>query len=126
MTKWRLALVAGVLGFVVAYMQYNKPHKDYGAEPIERSWEADELVTWFKETPAEGHGTWHDKVVRVDGVVASVSKRGIVVAPGVVVHWSEDESPEAEKGAEVAVVGRIVGFDGLFGEVRLDHARRAD
>ena len=69
MTKWRLALVAGVLGFVVAYMQYNKPHKDYGAEPIERSWEADELVMWFKETPAEEHGTWQDKVVRVDGVV---------------------------------------------------------
>ena len=41
MTKWRLALVAGFLGFVVAYMQYNKPHKNYGAEPIERSWEAD-------------------------------------------------------------------------------------
>ena len=126
MTKWRLALVAGVLGFVVVYMQYNKPHKDYGAEPIERSWEADELVTWFKETPAEGHGTWQDKVVRVDGIVASVSEHGIVVAPGVVVHWSEDKSIEAEKGAYIAVVGRIVGFDGLFGEVRLDHARRAD
>lgn len=126
MTKWRLALMAAVLGFAVAYMQYNKPHKDYGAEPIERSWEADELVTWFKETPAEGHGTWQDKVVRVDGIVASVSEQGIVVAPGVVVHWSEDELPEAEKDEDITVVGRIVGFDGLFGEVRLDHARRAD
>ena len=65
-------------------------------------------LTWFKETPAEGHGTWQDKVVRVDGFALYRARGGT----GVVVHWLEDKS--MSRGADIAVVGRIVGFDGCL------------
>ena len=50
------------------------------------------------------------------------SDRGIVLSPGVVVTWEEVASHAAPEGA-VTIQGRLVGFDDLFGEVRIDHAR---
>ena len=120
---WLLLLGAFAGGF--AYMMYNKPHKDYASEEVAKSWAADELVDWYTSHPTEEHAQRQDQVIGVTGEVSSADDRGVILAPGVVVTWEAGAAPDAAPSGQVSVKGRVVGFDDLFGEVRLDHARLA-
>ena len=120
---WLLLLAVFAGGF--AYTMYNKPHKDYATEEVAKSWSADELVAWYTSHPAVDHAQWQEKVVAVTGEVTSADDRGVILAPGVVVTWETGAAPDAAPSGQVSVKGRVVGFDDLFGEVRLDHARLA-
>ena len=50
-----LILASSLLAAVVAYVQYNKPHKDYGQAAVEAHWKADELVQWYGAHDASEH-----------------------------------------------------------------------
>ncbi|MGB1384627.1 MAG: hypothetical protein ACPG6N_05220 [Flavobacteriales bacterium] len=116
-------LVAGaVAAGVLIYTQYNKPHKDYSEQEVARSWKAEELATWYATHPAEQHSKWQEKVVAVSGTVASGSESGLVLEHGIVVTWDPGSAPSTPPKGDIQVKGRVVGFDDLFGEVRLDHA----
>ena len=66
---------------------------------------------------------WQEKVVEVTGTVRSSSMQGVVLNPGVVATYDEGHAPEVSPTGRVALKGRLVGFDDLFGEVRIDHVR---
>ena len=117
------AFIAACLGGVVAYVQYNKPHKDYGQAAVEAHWKADELVQWYGAHDASEHAMWQDKMVTVAGTVTALTATGALLSPGVVVSWDSGPMPDVQVGSAVIVQGRLLGFDDLLGEVRLDHAR---
>ena len=116
-------LASLVAGFVLGYSMYNKPHRDYVSEAVAKSWSSTELVEWHTSHPESEHAQWQDQVMQVSGNVTSVSDRGIVLSPGVVVTWEEGHQPATAPVGAVTIQGRLVGFDDLFGEVRIDHAR---
>ena len=118
-----LLVAALVAAFVVAYSMYNKPHRDYASEEVAKSWSSTELVEWHTSHPESEHVQWQDQVMQVSGNVTSVSDRGILLSPGVVVTWEKDREPASAPEGAVTIQGRLVGFDDLFGEVRIDHAR---
>ena len=118
-----LLVAALVAAFVVAYSMYNKPHRDYASEEVAKSWSSTELVAWHTSHPESEHVEWQDQVMQVSGNVTSGSDRGIVLSPGVVVTWEEGRQPTTAPEGAVTIQGRLVGFDDLFGEVRIDHAR---
>ena len=118
-----LLVAALVAGFVLGYSMYNKPHRDYASEEVAKSWSSTELVEWHTSHPEAEHAQWQDEVMQVSGTVTSVSDRGIVLSPGVVVTWEEGHRPATAPNGALTIQGRLVGFDDLFGEVRIDHAR---
>ncbi len=118
---WGLMVAAAVAGVVVVQM-YHKPHKDYAAADVERTWEAEALVAWFQTNDATTHGQWSEQVVSVSGEVRESTSDGVILEPGVVCVWQAEVSVPPLAG-RVTLKGRIVGFDDLFGEVRVDHAQ---
>ena len=121
-----LLVAAAVAGGVVAYSMYNKPHKDYCEAEVAQTWTSHDLVSWYSSHPAEDHAQWQDKVVLVEGPVSSSSDQGVVLSPGAVLTWGCGNDPKSALEGTVRVKGRIVGFDDLFGEIRLDHAQVVD
>lgn len=118
-----LILASSLLAAVVAYVQYNKPHKDYGQATVEAHWKADELVQWYGAHDASEHAMWQDKMVAVAGTVTALTATGALLSPGVAVSWDSGGMPDVQVGSAVIVQGRLLGFDDLLGEVRLDHAQ---
>lgn len=116
-------LAAVVAGAVVAWSMYNKPHKDYAQEEVAQTWRAEDLVAAFAEAPDDMQAQWQEKVVEVTGTVRSFSMQGVVLNPGVVATYDEGHAPEVAPTGRVTLKGRLVGFDDLFGEVRIDHVR---
>lgn len=120
--KWTFVAGCLIAGFVAVSM-YNKPHKDYASEEVAQTWTADELVAWYTSHTPEEHAQWQEKVIAITGEVTSADDLGVILAPGVVVTWETGAAPQPTPSGRVSVKGRVVGFDDLFGEVRLDHAR---
>ena len=118
-----LFLAAVVAGAVVVWSMYNKPHKDYTQEEVAQTWRAEDLVAAFAEAPDDMQAQWQEKVVEVAGTVRSSSMQGVVLNPGVVATYDEGHAPEVAPTGRVTLKGRLVGFDDLFGEVRIDHVR---
>ena len=116
-------LASLVVGFVLGYSMYNKPHKDYAQEEVAQTWRADDLVAAFTADPEAMQAQWQEKVVEVSGAVASSSAQGVVLHPGVVANYDAGHAPDMSPSGQVTLKGRLVGFDDLFGEVRIDHAR---
>ena len=121
-----LSLATLVAMAALGYSMYNKPHKDYAQEEAVQTWTADELVQEFKANPSEMQSKWQEHVVAVVGKVASSSGKTVILAPGVVANYDLGNEPDIEPSGVVKVKGRLVGFDDLFGEVRLDHAQLID
>ena len=117
------AFIAACLGGFVAYVQYHKPHKDYAQATVEATWEATELVQWYGAHDASKHAMWQDKMVAVAGTVTSLTATSALLSPGVSVSWDSGVMPDVQVGSAVIVQGRLLVFDDLLGEVRLDHAR---
>ena len=118
-----LFLAAVVAGAVVAWSMYHKPHKDYAQEEVAQSWRAEDLVAAFAEASDDMQAQWQEKVVEVTGTVRSSSMQGVVLNPGVVATYDDGHAPEVAPTGRVTLKGRLVGFDDLFGEVRIDHVR---
>ena len=118
-----LFLAAVVAGAVVVWSMYNKPHKDYTQEEVAQTWRAEDLVAAFAEAPDDMQAQWQEKVVEVAGTVRSSSMQGVVLNPGVVATYDEGHAPEVAPTGRVTLKGRLVGYDDLFGEVRIDHVR---
>lgn len=116
-------LAAVVAGAVVVWSMYNKPHKDYAQEEVAQTWRAEDLVAAFAKAPDDMQAQWQEKVVEVTGTVRSSSMQGVVLNPGVVATYDEGHAPEVAPTGRVTLKGRLVGFDDLFGEVRIDHVR---
>ena len=96
-------LASLVVGFVLGYSMYNKPHRDYATEEVAKSWSSIELVEWHTSHPESEHVQWQDQVMQVSGNVTSVSDRGIVLSPGVVVTWEEGQQPATAPESAVTI-----------------------
>jgi hypothetical protein len=75
MKKLLIALVAiGVIGGVVAYQIYNKPHRDIDAEKPVASVSADDLFSAFDADEAAANTSYLDQVIEVSGTVDEITE----------------------------------------------------
>jgi Tfp pilus assembly protein PilE len=67
-------LVVAVLGGIVAYMQYNKPHQNIEKASAEAKIEATALFEAYTKDEATANQKYTGKIVEVSGKVKEVSK----------------------------------------------------
>jgi len=66
-------LVIAVIGGVLAYMLYNKPHRDTAAAKSDFVMDAPALFKEYSEDEAKANEKYLDKVIKVKGIVKAVS-----------------------------------------------------
>lgn len=69
-------LLIALIGGVVAYKMYNKPHRDIDAEPAAASLTAGELFTNYEESEDKSDTLYLDKVIEVTGTISELSENG--------------------------------------------------
>jgi len=108
-----LALAAGIF----AYRQWNKPHTDFTELDAAAQLTVTELVQSFEQ----GTSPWLNQPVEVTGQIGQADENGGTLDGGVVFTWAEGSDRQVPHSGEgVTLKGRLVGFDDLFGEARMD------
>ncbi len=117
-----IILVLGVLGGIGAYFYvFHKPHRDLANEEAALTEPANILVDKFRENVESANAVFVGQVVEVRGIAAEVHPDHILLEGGVYCTLAEDAlNPAVNQGSEITVKGRVVGYDDLFEEVKMD------
>ena len=137
-----IVVICAIIGAVVGYFIYNKPHKNYEKAEADFTLTANELYDAFNDNAADAGEMYRDKVVQVTGTVDEISElqdsstalifgadnamMGGINAKLSTDYFSDDEYRQELKkvnsGDQVSVKCRCVGFDqDLISEVKLDN-----
>lgn len=113
-------VLAGAALFFAVY-EYNRPASDRTMESSAVTLSARELHSGFLGGDSLQSAQWLNRIVEVTGEVQSAKGATVMLVPGVVCTF--EESPDRSQcleGSEVTLKGRVLGFDDLFNEVRMD------
>lgn len=119
-------LVICVAGIGTYFYVFHKPHRDIAGESAEMDVQAAMLVDEYSSDRVAADEQYLDQVIMVQGVVVEVDSTHLKLESGIYcdMHKDTDVSGLME-GDAIAVKGRVVGYDELFGEVRLDNCTLA-
>lgn len=115
---WILLAIV-VVGAAIYFYVFHKPHRDLAGEEATVTLTADELHNAFASNASEAQISYLDKVVEVEGVLDAISDSVAVMTPGIACTMLHPENLPQE-GDELTIKGRVVGYDDLFEEVKLD------
>ena len=113
-------VLAGAALFFAVY-EYSRPASDRTMESSAVTLSAHELHSGFLGGDSLQSAEWLNQIVEVTGEVQSAEGTTVMLVPGVVCRF--EESPDRSQcleGSEVTLKGRVLGFDDLFNEVRMD------
>ena len=128
MTKNKITLITISLLFFIAFFgtvffTYNKPHKDFSAAQTDITLEAAKLYEHYQNDLSDANLKFLDKVLLVNGPVTELNSNLVIIGGNIV--CSLDSSYILDTGIKlddkISVKGRCIGYDDLFGEVRIDH-----
>lgn len=128
MTKNKITLITISLLFFIAFFgtvffTYNKPHKDFSAAQTDITLEAAKLYEHYQNNLSDANLKFLDKVLLVNGPVTKINSNLVIIGGNIV--CSLDSSYVLDIGIKlndkISVKGRCIGYDDLFGEVRIDH-----
>ncbi|MBE0641062.1 MAG: hypothetical protein IH599_03450 [Bacteroidales bacterium] len=121
-----LLLIATLVGVVVAYFMYNKPHPDYTAMEPEHTLSALTIYQAFLDDPTGSNALYTGKVIQLNGTLTRVEpldttailvfalEEGMFGEQGVRCTMHPDHLAPAEalkEGSEVNVKGYCTGFN---------------
>lgn len=107
------------LGVGIGYLYLYQGHRDIAGEESAFVLTSEILVSEFQIDADEANRKYLNNTVEVTGRVSDLSDSTILLEPGVFAVFAE--LPIEQKiGNEVKIKGRCIGFDELFGEVKLD------
>ena len=128
MKKIKLTLIfiaiSALAGGLFVYYQFNKPHRDFSEEEAAFSLKATELVKAYQEDEALADSLYVDQLIAIEGEVAELKDQAVVLKPGVYLSLDSTQSVESILiGQQTTLVGRVLSYDPLFEEVKMDNAR---
>ena len=119
MKKKRLFLILILLVVIGGFMVYNymyQDHRDIQSETSQLEITAPYLLERFK---TDDGASLLNKTITVTGTVTSIEEGAVTLNESVYASFSE-EIPELRANNKVAIKGRCIGYDELFGIVKLD------
>lgn len=123
--KWLLAclVVLGALTGGYVLQQLNKAHRDYAGErPVAKTIPQD-LLADFEADLAQANLTFVNQVIQLHGVLSDLEGETFALEGGVIGQWAAGHEPAGLKtGALIQLKGRVLAYDDLFSEVRMDEA----
>lgn len=113
-----IAIVA--VGFFTArYYAYNAGKRDIQSEETAFAVSSKAIVTEFTSNTTASNKKYLEKPVAISGIITSVNGKEVILDNSVNCSLLT-VTDSIKKDQKVTIKGRVVGYDDLLGEVRLD------
>lgn len=120
MKKLKLILVIAVaLGFI-AYGYIYQDHRDIESEAPEFVLSSDKIASLFSENPSASEQKFLNKTVEVSGLISEVNSNEITIDDKVFCQFTENISNTIKPNSNIKIKGRVIGYDDLLEQVKLD------
>lgn len=105
--------------FSVRYYINNGGKRDIASEDIAYKVPSSQIVDDFTTNVTASNKKYLEKPVAVSGIVTSVNDKEIIIDNSVSCNLAATNN-SFKNGQKVTVKGRVIGYDDLLGEVKLD------
>jgi hypothetical protein len=125
MLKRRLKILIAIVFVVIVsffslrYYAYNAGKRDIQSEETAFVVSSKEIVTEFTSNTTASNKKYLEKPVAISGIVTSVNGKEVIIDNSVNCSLIIATN-SIKKDQKVTIKGRVVGYDDLLGEVRLD------
>lgn len=120
--KSKIAVGFLLIAATAAYFVFNyayKPHKTVDDREVKFTG----TVADFNKKVAEDVAAWQDVVVELTGKVTSKDKNGFTLDGNAFCQTNTAENPEIEEGKTLTIKARMIGYDDLLEEIKLDQTK---
>lgn len=119
-----LILIGVLIAFATYLYVFHKPHRDIANEEAKYQLSAQQLVSEYKSDRSLADSMYLDQIVALKGVLSAKENGAFNLESGIYVKLDSNATdPVQNIGDSLAVQGRVVSYDDLFEEVRLDFAK---
>lgn len=112
-----VVITFGAIGIYKGYLY--KPARDISSEDASYEVVATQLVAEYEKNPEAADSKYLNRTIEVKGIITGVAD-SVIMIDSVVVCGFDKLPAKKNTGNPVQVKGRCIGYDELFGEVKLD------
>lgn len=112
-------LLIAIVGFSSVYYVFNGGARDLASEETAFSVTSQSILAEFAQNPQ--NKKYLDKAVVISGTVTAISPTEVTLDGSIICGLSVADST-IQKHQKIIVKGRVVGFDDLMGELKLDQS----
>ncbi|GGI56422.1 OB-fold protein [Winogradskyella haliclonae] len=116
-------LITGLISAVLVYNYvFNSAHRDISNEEATVSLSAKAIFEQFQTNEALATTNYLDQVIEMKGDVTSIEDNDVVLSSAVQVSFNSQETLKFQKGEQITIKGRCVGYDELLELVKIDQS----
>lgn len=120
MRKWIVILGLLIIATVIGYNYIYQDHRDIEKEVAEFSMNAEEISVLFLENAKAAEQKLLNKTVEVSGLISDINLNDITIDDKVFCQFSNGTQTSKNKNATIKIKGRVIGYDDLLEQVKLD------
>ena len=116
-----LFVIGCILAFVIVYNYAYKAHTAIEDMEVVYTGNTQEFLTKIKESPDAW--TKGEKVIQLTGLITAKDEKGISLNESIYFQLAEGTATDdLTEGKKIIIKGRIIGYDDLLEELKLDKA----
>jgi hypothetical protein len=110
-------VVVGLITAVAVYIYAMQPPAKIESKKVDFTGSSDSFLSEVQKDFAK----WQDKVVLLTGTITTVDENGIILSNQIYCQFREDVKKTAiQSNQEIKLKGRVIGYDDLLEELKLD------
>ncbi|MDH7912301.1 hypothetical protein [Winogradskyella sp. SYSU M77433] len=112
--------VVVVVAIVIGYNYIYQDHRDIETETAEFILSSNEITNHFSSDPTTAEQKFLNKTIEVSGVVSDLGINEITIDDNIFCQFTELNQDAISTNSQVTVKGRVIGYDDLLEQVKLD------
>lgn len=113
------ALIITVFGICGYYYVWYGGARNVSAEEAVFNVSSKSIIAEFDSDIDKSNTKYLEKAIAVKGIVSKITQKQVIIDNTIVCDLKESD-PSIKKGQLVILKGRVVGYDDLMGEIKLD------
>ncbi len=118
--NWIALIIVLIITTVIGYNYVYQDHRDIENEQTEFSMSSVEINQLFSKNPTSAEQKFLNKTIEVSGLITDINSNDITIDDTVFCQFSNNLETSLNKNEKVKIKGRVIGYDDLLEQVKLD------
>jgi len=120
MRKWIVIIIILIIAAIIGYNYIYQDHRDIESEKAEFSITSDEIGIKFSENTALAEQTFLNKTIEISGLISEINMNDLTLDDKVFCQFTKKVGRKIKANSKVQIKGRVIGYDDLLEQVKLD------
>lgn len=120
MKKWIVILIVLIIAAFIGYNYIYQDHRDIENEAAEFVMPSAEIALQFSQDPTSAEQQFLNKTIEVSGLISEINTNDITIDDKVFCQFLNPMETALDKSDKVKIKGRVIGYDDLLEQVKLD------